>query len=278
MAWLEIHEEVDGPKLRLFRKESKLNGFEALGVLVYLWIWGIKNADKSGLLLNAEEKDIENQLSSKVYKRDQIDIENVVKCLISTGWIDDKDGKLYIHDWSEWQARWYKLLETKEKDKARKKQAESNGYIATQSKTDIAQDDCRQNIKEATQEEKNEAPETHKKVVSKEKKKDNRTEQFEEFWKEYPRKVGKGAAYKAYNARLNEGASHAELVQAAKGYASYCKKNGRQAEYIKHPSTFLGPTLDYRDFVPKESTDERFDNNIETVSNPFEEYDFEVLQ
>ena len=42
---------------------------------------------------------------------------------------------------------------------------------------------------------------------------------FEEFWKAYPRKIGKGEAYKKYKARLNDGWSKAELLEAAKNYA-----------------------------------------------------------
>ena len=46
---------------------------------------------------------------------------------------------------------------------------------------------------------------------------------FEALWKEYPRKVDKGAAYKAYQARLKEGYTDEQLLKATKAYASYCR-------------------------------------------------------
>ena len=50
------------------------------------------------------------------------------------------------------------------------------------------------------------------------------TPKFEALWKEYPRKVDKGAAYKSYQARLKEGYTADELLKATKAYADHCRK------------------------------------------------------
>jgi hypothetical protein len=54
---------------------------------------------------------------------------------------------------------------------------------------------------------------------------------FEEFWGVYPRKVGKGAARKAYRQALKR-ASHAEILAGAKRYRP-------DTGFTKHPTTWL---------------------------------------
>src|SRR5699024_1435701 len=90
-------------------------------------------------------------------------------------------------------------------------------------------------------------PANGRQLLKKEKKdkKDNNniySPKFEALWKEYPRKVDKGAAYKAYQARLKEGYTDEQLLKATKAYASYCRREQKEEKYIKHGSTFYGPT------------------------------------
>jgi hypothetical protein len=46
------------------------------------------------------------------------------------------------------------------------------------------------------------------------------TKDFEEWWNTYPRKIGKGDAYKKYKTRIRDGWTPAELLDAAKNYRS----------------------------------------------------------
>ena len=55
MAWISVHETIKGPKLREFRKQLGCSEFEATGVLIYLWLWGLDNATKDGLIPRTEE-------------------------------------------------------------------------------------------------------------------------------------------------------------------------------------------------------------------------------
>jgi hypothetical protein len=57
---------------------------------------------------------------------------------------------------------------------------------------------------------------------------------FEGFWEVYPRKVGKGAARKAYRHAL-ERASHAEILAGAKAYAA----SKPDPQFTAHASTWL---------------------------------------
>lgn len=50
MAWVSVHDNVMGGKLRELAKEIGCTQEEALGILVSLWIWGLNNADKDGKL------------------------------------------------------------------------------------------------------------------------------------------------------------------------------------------------------------------------------------
>lgn len=74
---------------------------------------------------------------------------------------------------------------------------------------------------------------------------------FEALWKQYPRKIGKKAAYACCQTRIKQGASENELMMAAANYAQAVL--GREMAHIKHATTFYGPKdwwYDYRESVP----------------------------
>ena len=118
MAWISIHEQVMGGKLRNLAKAIGCSQNEALGILVRLWLWGINNAKKDGEIIGADKEDIADVLTVGLEKK--ILPKKVVDALIETNWIDYK-GNYYIHDWSEWQGQWYKALESREKATERKR-------------------------------------------------------------------------------------------------------------------------------------------------------------
>ena len=75
---------------------------------------------------------------------------------------------------------------------------------------------------------------------------------FEEFWAVYPRKKEKAKASKAYQARLKDGFSEEELLNAAKQYAAECIRERREEKYIKLGATFLGPATPFVDYLKEE--------------------------
>jgi hypothetical protein len=77
---------------------------------------------------------------------------------------------------------------------------------------------------------------------------------FEKAWSVYLKKRDKAAAYKAYNARLNDGYSEDELYLATVKYMEECKKEKREEKYIKNASTFYGPNTPFVDYLPKGGT------------------------
>ncbi len=80
------------------------------------------------------------------------------------------------------------------------------------------------------------------------------TTDFEELWKIYPRKADKAQAYKKYKARLEDGFSHEQLIQAVKNYAEQCRLERTEEKYIKHGKTFLGESTPFLDYLPQNNS------------------------
>lgn len=75
---------------------------------------------------------------------------------------------------------------------------------------------------------------------------------FEDFWKEYPRKRNKGYAFKNFNTRLKKGWKAEQLIKAAKAYRYEVESEGTEEKYIKHASTFLSDKEPFKDYLSKE--------------------------
>ena len=169
---------------------------EALGILVSLWIWGLNNADKDGKLMSADREDVLEAFSVKLVSGLKVDI---VDTLVKTRWMDEPElGVLYIHDWDQWQEQWYKAIERREKDAKRKaeyRQGKRSGKAragAAGKKNDGLDQEALWGSDGGS-----EAP-----VQPEE---PRYAPAFEEFWQAYPRKIGKGEAYKKYQTRRKDG-------------------------------------------------------------------------
>lgn len=252
MSWVAVHKSVNGPKLRKLYKKLKCSKFEALGMLVFFWMWGQDNANKDGCIMDADREDIERYLYGESAGC-KLSMKDVVEALFSTGWIDQTDHGMYIHDWEIWQEQWYKAMDKRERDAKRK--ADSRRHQ-------------RENAHSAEQESLfgdggKEQTNPGKYPLA-----------FETFWKAYPRRVDKGMAYKKYLARRNDGYSDEELISAAKNYASECARLRTQEGYIKHPKTFLGDSMPFQEYLPGNSI--RHSSNdgdiLKPGENPFAEW------
>jgi len=73
---------------------------------------------------------------------------------------------------------------------------------------------------------------------------------FIRFWEAYPRHEGKWEAYKCWLATLQQTKAPPDtLITAAANYAARCKKLGTEENFMKLPSTFLGPQKPCGDFI-----------------------------
>lgn len=75
------------------------------------------------------------------------------------------------------------------------------------------------------------------------------SDEFEMFWSEYPKKVGKDLALRCWNTQIKNKVSAVDLIASAKNYATACNLNKTAKQYIKQASTFLGPANHYKDCV-----------------------------
>jgi hypothetical protein len=73
--------------------------------------------------------------------------------------------------------------------------------------------------------------------------------EFEEFWKNYPRKTDKKQAYFQWKARIKSGVSPGELLLSAKNYANECHQLKKEDRYIKHAKTFIGVNGSYEEYL-----------------------------
>ena len=103
MAWISVYQEVDGPKLRRLARLLETSKAESLGILNFLWFWGMNNADETGKVLEASREDIEDALAGTT----RIRPEAVVDALFEAGWLDASGDDILIHDWDQWQEQWY---------------------------------------------------------------------------------------------------------------------------------------------------------------------------
>ena len=237
MAWISVHEQVVGGKLRTLAKELNCSQNEALGMLVTLWLWGINNADSEGKIIGATRADIAKVLY--VGLNEEIDPLKAVDALITTGWID-LDTDLYLHDWGEWQEQWYKAMTAREKDKERKRRERAAKKLAPQQKAPpVKKEEPAISTSEPTIPQQ---PETKSKA-------EGYTKDFEEWWSVYPRKIGKGDAYKKYKTRIKDGWSPAEMLEAAQNYRTKVLNERTEQKFIKHPKTFLSDTTPFADFI-----------------------------
>lgn len=255
MAWVSVHDNVIGGKLRELAKEIGRTQEEALGILVSLWLWGLNNADKNGRLISADRDDVLEAFSVRLVGEVKADL---VDTLIKTRWLDEPEpGVLYIHDWDQWQAQWYKAMERRERDAKRKADSRKGKAGGPSNQMDAP-------ILPGVFPE----PEPPAKPPDSPKRNEYHVP-FEAFWQAYPRQIGKGEAYKKYQARRKDGYSDDDLIEAAKNYARDCRKRKTEKEYIKHPKTFLSDNLPFLDYLPKNNTKSQ---EAPSSSNPFEEW------
>lgn len=233
MAWISVHESIIGKKLRSLSKAAGCSQNEAIGLLVRLWLWGIKNADRTGLLIDADKDDIAAVLTNGLER--SVNPDDVVEAMIQTEWIDDEGGCLYLHDWEGWQKYLYRVMDeasaSKERMQRMRRRRREERDTAKQGKKEPAENES---------------------AKKSEKKTEGYSPEFEELWAVYPFKRGnKAKAARSFSARLKEKWTKDQLIAATLGYADTCAKKRTEEQYVMHASRFLGPDLEFEKFLPR---------------------------
>ena len=129
MAWISIHQSINGAKLRRLSKRIGCSRHEAIGILTALWLWGLDNIEPDGRITDADRSDVANEVFSGNISPN-LSPAHVVDALIDSGWIDLSGDHLYLHDWEQWQAPWYSYRERAKKDADRKRRGNSARHSA----------------------------------------------------------------------------------------------------------------------------------------------------
>lgn len=271
LAWISVHDHVEGGKLRELAKAIGCPQKEALGILVSLWLWGLNNADRTGKLRSCDKGDIaEEVLATGISKG--LDPEKIVDSLIEKNWIDEEDGSLYLHDWDTWQEQWYKFLRTKEYDAERKRQDRARKKAELQKnqpedKKDVSPPDNPPDSPTDNPSDKKEEEQIP------EKKEEKPKYPFEEIIEHLNQKANKGfrwqskATQKHIQARFKEGFTLEDFIKVIDFKVSEWKDDKKMQQYIR-PETLFGTKFEgYLNQAPK--TVQAKEQNSMSGENPF---------
>lgn len=114
--WIESHQEIARhPKTRRLALKLGVSRAAAIGHLHLLWWWAVDYA-QDGDLTGIEAETIAEEA---MWDGDPV---LFVQALGESGWLDEQDGRRMVHDWYEYAG---KLIETRQKDAQRKRDARS---------------------------------------------------------------------------------------------------------------------------------------------------------
>lgn len=237
MAWISVGQELLGANLPYLQWRLGVSRNEVLGMLLGLWLWAIGNADPSGLLVGCNRQSMAGVLAIGACPNYRP--EDAVDALVEQGWLAETNtGEIRISSWENLRKYYDRYITLLERNRNR-----TNEWRARKTEGELHESDDGQitlfELEEPV------------KSSDGKNKRNKYTEDFEQFWKIYPRKVDKGQAYRKYCARIHEGHKPKELMQAAKNYAEDCKRNRTMMPYIKHAKTFLGESEPYLEWVER---------------------------
>lgn len=238
MAWIESHQEVGRhPKTKKLARLLGISLPAAVGHLHYFWWWALDFA-QDGLLDKFDHYDLADAMQWDG------DPDLLVESLISSGYIDDTEDGLVIHDWGEYAG---KLLERRAKDRARKRAAAEAAGVpqsfrrnsdgkgketeGTPSGSFVTNQPTITNHNQPTNSNRTNQPTGEAQALQE--------ERFAEFWRAYPKKVGKAACLKIWKKLKPTKELHACILSALEEqkHSEQWRKQGGQ--YIPNPSTWL---------------------------------------
>lgn len=121
--WIESHQQLaNHPKLKRFARLLKVSKQAAIGYLHLLWWWALDYAPQGQVIPPYDAEDVADALE---YTGDPAEI---VGALITSGFMDNRDNSVVIHDWHDYAG---KLLDKRESDRLRKEKARKRAKTQT---------------------------------------------------------------------------------------------------------------------------------------------------
>lgn len=282
MPWIESHQELrNHPKTKRLARYLKISVAAAIGHLHCLWWWATDYAPDGDL---TEYEDWE--IADAAYY-DGESIEKFKDALIFSGFLDNTEGgRLILHDWNDYAG---KNLQQRKKARERtqkyrdkqnalppsRSENETDKVSTESEKADITPSDCDSNVTHTERIQNKNVPapcastgqditvhnSTYPPLTPQRgeeaEQKNLQEKRFDEFWAAYPRKQGKGAAWKAWQKIHPDAQLHSAIMKSVKAHAKnnpqWLKDNG---QYIPNPSTWLNQKR-WEDEKPKETQSAR---------------------
>lgn len=294
MAWFKMHQELARhPKLKRLARGLGISKPTAIGHLFLLWGWAMDYAP-DGNLANFAPEDISDGAEWEGEAGALIDALLGCGGLGQAGFLDrDDNGSLRLHNWDK---NCGADFEKRKKDAARKRSCrESVGCTQDVHATSAGRPaDVRRErrgeekrgeeippptppvwggacagapsppgsdtVPKAEHPEQSLPAEMPQKSGGARPNTDGKEAEspaaFGTFWAAYPRKVQKQTALKAWLALVKQGASNADVLNAAAAYQAATLRRGTPPDKIMHPATFLREAR-WRDWLPPDGASYR---------------------
>lgn len=134
LPWIQVYSNLaEHPKIyALVDRLGLRRNYEAVGIVVSLWLWAAKNAP-DGDLSGFPERAIAAAIGV-VGKKRQV----LCKALVETGWLDlDENGTLWIHNWSRYAGRLMEIVyKNREQTKVRSRRYRAK-HLKTKEKMNL---------------------------------------------------------------------------------------------------------------------------------------------
>ena len=247
MAWIQVHQQLkDHRKLLAAADELEIEPAHMLGLLISFWLWALDNAPNGSL------EGISDRMIARAAQWNG-EPGTFVEAMAHAGLLDvESDGNMQLHDWYEYTG---KLIDQREaeKNRSRRRRAAAAADAASDRRTTAGQtedepkDDRKKtagrvNQSRPDQTRLNQSTPTEGDLPpapAPEKEPDAQERRFAEFWKLYPRKVGKKAARTAWK-RIKPDAELFDrimaAVAAAKATDQWQREGGR---FVPNPATWI---------------------------------------
>lgn len=222
VKWIKLSVNMfEDEKIRLIETMPEAD------TILIIWVKLLAQAGKtnaSGYIYLSENIPYTDEMIATIFNRPIATVRLALKTLENFGMIEIYDNHfISISNWEKHQNLdgLEKIREQnrlrKQKERERKGISNVTGHVTHCHATDIEED--------------------IDKELEEEKKKNNPySNEFEQFWSIYPRKVDKKKAYKSFKAVIKKHSLETILFGTEK-YAQQVQKTDKQ--YIKHPTTFL---------------------------------------
>lgn len=233
VKWIKIATDVfDDQKIRMI--ETMPEG-DAIIVIWFKLLMLAGKVNDGGFIYFTKDIPYTDQMLATYFNKPLSIVQLALNTFIKFQMIEIVDDLIFVSNWEKHQniEGMEKIKEQnrlrKQRQREREKQLLENGHVTSRDShaTDIDKEE------------------------DKNKRKNIYCVHFEKVWDIYLKKKDKAMAYKAYNARLNDGYSEDELYQATVKYMDECKQEHRLEKYIKNASTFFGPSTPFVDYLPK---------------------------